>query len=487
MNQKNLFRKSDYFEVIKRNESRPGVIYNIKYKLRETFAILASGFAYTNAADFCAISEKTIIKESTFYDYQKKMEPILRRLADRICSQKVNDALQKKDLVAAFDACYAHRRNANQCIGILLDVLTGFILAYHIVHHSDEENETLSSTKKHAKAMEKKTLKKMLTQTSIEKSINCTFIHDCDIGADNIVRKLWPSALILYDPNHYTKSQSRKIQSICSENTDLNAIKERLVRFYSMLMHDRQKSLEEKVEEWKGSLDHYISTEGWTTENNSQAIEALRQLIEKFSTTFNKINPKYSTNPCESFNKTRCILANKDIAWRVSWRIRAYISIIRWNDQNWIQTILREFDIFDDTLTLSQKNRQKRTTTKSIRETEEYKKNRAIKRKQTKEKYKLKSNEKNIHEYLEDKISKKKKSNSENIKKGLSKYQKLILSAIIAYETEDKKYVFDKKIHDYIVKYEENLNLGTLKKTIKNQITRMIRSGLLKRKKNSYK
>lgn len=71
MNQKNLFRKSDYFEVIKRNESRPGVIYNIKYKLRETFAILASGFAYTNAADFCAISEKTIIKESTFYDYQK--------------------------------------------------------------------------------------------------------------------------------------------------------------------------------------------------------------------------------------------------------------------------------------------------------------------------------------------------------------------------------------------------------------------------------
>ena len=42
MNNTNLFRQSDYFDILERNLKRPTIIKNIKGKLRETFAILAS-------------------------------------------------------------------------------------------------------------------------------------------------------------------------------------------------------------------------------------------------------------------------------------------------------------------------------------------------------------------------------------------------------------------------------------------------------------
>ena len=324
-------------------------------------------------------------------------------------------------------------------ISILLDILTGFILAYHIVHHDEEENSTLTHTDKHATSMEKIALEKILSQIEIEKVQDSSIVHDCDIGADNIIQEIWPTVNILYDPNHFTRSQARKMSSMCSVNNNLENIKDRIVKFYSSLMHDRLITLEEKIIKWKGALEHYKETEGWTQENNSKTIETLKTLIDNFSNTFDQINPCYSTNPCESFNKARCLLADKDTGWRISWRLRAYISIIRWNDDNWIQTILHEFDIYDDCLTKSQLNRQKRAKTKEERKSENSRHQRSISRNKTKNKYKINKKEKNIHSQQDPELHMKKPNK-------LSKFRKFIITAMLALTTEDKEYVTAKKI-----------------------------------------
>lgn len=150
-----IFQKSNYSEVIERNVKRPAVVEKVRYKLRECFAVLASGLGYQNAAEFCQISQKNIQRSSTFYEYQKKLLPILRKLAEQICSEKLANAISEEQLVAAFDAGWAHRRDANQCIGVLMDLLTGYIIAFHMAHHSNEEDDTLTTTSKHAKCMEK--------------------------------------------------------------------------------------------------------------------------------------------------------------------------------------------------------------------------------------------------------------------------------------------------------------------------------------------
>lgn len=480
MNKVNIFRSSNYGEVLQRNVKRPTVISNIKIKLRDAFAILASGFGYSNAADFCTITKKPLISQSSFYDYQKKMEPILRKLAENICAEKVRIALQNNELVVAFDAGWAHRRNAHQCIGALLDVLTGYVLAFHIVHHSNEENATLSHTDKSSNIMEKIALEAILKQNDISKVPSVTVVHDCDIGANNIIQDLWPTANVLYDPNHFTRSQSRKIDRICSENIELNSIKERITKFYSCLMHDRTLDLDKKVSNWKNALNHYIETEGWTQENNGKTIEALKNLIEEFSKTFSEVNSNFSTNICESFNKARCLLANKDTAWRISWRLRAYISIIRWNDDNWIQTILNEFEIYDNDQTCSQISRQKRNLTKSNRKTEISRKNRSIKRLETKNKYKLKPNEKNANKYKDDTDETKPKVLR------LSRNQKILLKFIMILTTEDKKYVSKQKLFKRIIETEENATPGYFKQIFASQLTRMLHDDIVIRKKNSY-
>lgn len=147
---------------------------------------------YQNASDFGQISKKDIQHSSTFHDYQKKLEPALRKLAEQICSEKLYIAMDKAKLVVAFDAGWSHRRNANQCIGILLDLLTGYIISFHIAHHSPEQNDTLTSTTKHSKCMEKICLEKILNRIDITNVNSCTFVHDRDISADYLVKKIWP-------------------------------------------------------------------------------------------------------------------------------------------------------------------------------------------------------------------------------------------------------------------------------------------------------
>lgn len=58
-------------------------------------------------------------------------------------------------------------------------------------------------------------------------------------------------------------------------------------------------------------------------------------------------------------------MADKDTAWLLSRRLRAYISIIKSNCFEWIQIILNEFDIYDNDLSHSQKNRKKKNYNKS--------------------------------------------------------------------------------------------------------------------------
>lgn len=106
-------------------------------------------------------------------------------------------------------------------------------------------------------------------------------------------------------------------------------------------MHDRLQNLYQKVSNWKNSLQHFIETEGWTIENDSKAIDTLKKLIDDFSGTFGSINPNYSANGCEAFNKARCLLADKDTFWRLSWLLRAYIP-------KFIKLFWNEFDIYDN-------------------------------------------------------------------------------------------------------------------------------------------
>ena len=153
------FRSSNYYDLLERCKKYPKRLLKIKKKVQMTFAILASGLGYNDVAEFCEYNDFPIMDESSFYDYLHFFDQILDNLVGKICSEKLEAALQKEKFIVGFDAGWAHRRNANQCIGIMIDLLTGLIVSFQIVHHGPENSINLTSTQQHSKSMEKIALK----------------------------------------------------------------------------------------------------------------------------------------------------------------------------------------------------------------------------------------------------------------------------------------------------------------------------------------
>lgn len=94
-----------------------------------------------------------------------------------------------------------------------------------------------------------------------------------------------------------------------------------------------------------GVPDHFIQSEDLDETQNKDAIEKLKKFVAQLAPTFNDIDSNFNTNAVESFNYTRALIANKNNAYRISWRIKSYIAIIKWNDPYWESTILNAFDI----------------------------------------------------------------------------------------------------------------------------------------------
>lgn len=173
------------------------------------------------------------------------------------------------------------------------------------------------------------------------------------------------------------------------------------------MIHERNISNEEKHEKWKNVTNYFIENEYLSEEFNGDAIQKLNKLISDISDTFDQIDPELSSNPIESFNHSRASLANKNIAYRISWRIRAYISIIKWNSKLWKEKI---FEVFQLSIPESIKIKdisnntkpKKRITTKPVIDERILK---ARKKKMKKNKYKLMQIDKMIHDYSDEKKS----------------------------------------------------------------------------------
>lgn len=488
---KNLFRASTLQELINRNLKYPNKLLKIKKKIQMTFSILASGLGYTNASQFCDFNDFTIMDGSVYYDYLHYLAPILEKIADRLCKEKLEIALKTKKLIVGFDGGWAHKRDANQLIGILIDLITGLIISFQIVHHGNENSIRVISSSKHSKTMEKDSLEKILDDIDITSLDEVEFIHDCDISADSLVSKSWPSASIKYDPNHFSRTQYSIIDSYCNGDNFLKGLNERIKKFYSSLLHDRTIDIETKTQKWKEMVNHFIETENWDKENFSETIENLNDLINELMSTFSKVDPIFSTNICESFHHSRALIATKDIAWRLSWRLRAFISVIRWNDVNFVDTIYKELFLYEKNDSIATRRRKKREAQKLIEKTEEFRKNKAIKKNIRKNKYSNKKNEKHSHGYSSENkkvIKCRNKINKSQFPKEFSKVQKLILEAIASQSLEDKKFVSFVKIKSYFIKYmkNQNENYSNVMRLIKSQLTRLMNKNYIIKKANSY-
>lgn len=482
-------RNSTFEELLARNVKKPQNIIRIKRNIREILAILMNGYGFEGISSFCMLTGKETISRNVYYDYLHLIDIVLRKLAEDNCNEKLEKVRNTHpNLVVGFDASWGHPRDANNCLGILMDLQSMLILCFHLVHHGREEAASLSSTQKHAKCMEKISLSEIIERSQLNDISNLTFIHDCDLTDHNLIREKLPNSNILYDPNHLVKKTKKIINQICTNDEDLKYLTEKIENYYSILMHDKTISLNEKIDKWKNVTNYFIETEDLSLEYNSTSIEKLEKLISDISDTFDQILPQYSTNPIESFNHARSSIASKNIAYRITWRIRAYISIIKWNEPYWKKKIFESFNITlpNHIQKIEIKKNEDKKEKYTIAQQDSSRKERAIKRKKRKTMYKLDASEKMVHHYADEDNP---ESNSDKNKKKtkLSKFHKWIIEAVSSKSTEDKPYVSINTIINYMMQYHDLSKMTNPKTVIRSQITRMINNNILTRQRLAVK
>ena len=164
----NLFRNSTYEELLARNSSQPAVIERIKNNIIETVSILINGLSYQSVSSFCRDTQRKIISKSCYYDYLHIVGPVIQKLAIKTCQDNLANTLKGEFIKVGFDGCWAHRRRAHQCMGVLIDLISEKIICYAIAHHGKENDDiTIISTDKNSKCLESVNLQAIIENTEI--------------------------------------------------------------------------------------------------------------------------------------------------------------------------------------------------------------------------------------------------------------------------------------------------------------------------------
>lgn len=412
-------RTSTLEELLQRNVNKPENIKRIQNNLIEILSILINGLTHEKVQNYCLLTNKKTVSKSVFYDYLYMIDIILRKLAIEICDQNLIETKKRTKVTVGFDACWGHPRFSDNCIGILMDLFNQKVIGFHIVHHGKLNDTCISSTDKNSKCMEKISLFEILERSELSEIKNLTFIHDCDLTDGNLIEEKLPNSTIKFDPNHLCKKNKKLIDQICSEDPDLKDLSERIQNYYSILLHDKEMPLNEKIDKWENMKNYFLEEESLIINYNATAIEKLEALIKKISISFDQIDPEFSTNPIESFNHARAALANKYFAFRTSWRIRAYLTIIKWCDPFFEQRIFNAFNLpIPESIVQEMNDRKnKKETKKKITNTKEYKIKIANKKKKRRSMYKLGPKETMVHNYENEKVKKQIIEKVEKIKK----------------------------------------------------------------------
>lgn len=183
-------------------------------------------------------------------------------------------------------------------LGVLINLLDNSIITFDVRHHGKEEFETLNSTKKNAKCMEKTCLESIIENSHLIDNDELIFIYDCDLSGENLIQEMIPNVEIYFDSNNYGKKWKKSIKKFLVEkqNKILKKLSERIEKFYDIFFHDRQTAFEKKKQKWGKLPQRFIESEEWDEEEcEEEEIQILEELVDEYIDIFDDVLPCYGT------------------------------------------------------------------------------------------------------------------------------------------------------------------------------------------------
>jgi hypothetical protein len=170
-------------------------------------------------------------------------------------------------------------------------------------------------------------------------------VTDRQNGVTNIIRELGLPWRHTCDGNHVMKSVEARFTEFKSYRVaGRKTSKHVLPPIHAGLMSWFYASaklagtLAEKQKMWVGAIEHYTRAKSrWTFKGDEAAVACLRGFVMAAAPELARYQREESTNPVESLNALRAKKAGKDYAWKNSWRGRAHVAVLEFNEgPRWI-------------------------------------------------------------------------------------------------------------------------------------------------------
>jgi hypothetical protein len=301
---------------------------------RFTFSVLVTGSNYQQVAELFLWNDIVPPCSTSFYQAQKDIIPILSSNARS--SANLQRSAMKNDTIISFDGSWSHRRNAKECVVVVIDTTTKRIIDYETVEK--QKKHSCGTWEGSSNGMEVAALRLIIERLRFDQRI-VGYVHDSDSKASAAIRAAGWGIEELLDPNHISKSFDRKWQK--APKSHLNGLGLKIKRWFTRLIHSDY-SDEQKILFWRNMGNHFQGDHRDCPEGHAglaghaqmQDPDAIRQLGDFTEATLKLITRTrngFDSQMCESFNAVKARYASKTFSLKISWRARIACAILQVN------------------------------------------------------------------------------------------------------------------------------------------------------------
>jgi hypothetical protein len=309
------------------------------------FSILTSGANFGKTSDVFLINGIRLPSRSRLYAVQHEFFEPIRQYCVEQC--KYWEDQMDDETIVAFDGAWSHRRNAKECIVILIDCNHKRIIDFEIVTKSKCGNQ--GNWDGSSNGMELRGVELLIERWKTKGKIKGV-VHDNDSKATLAIERSGWEVDQWYDPNHVVKQFETRWKS--ARTNFLRGIHAKLLLWFKYLIRSDFTN-EEKKQYWMNSLEHFKGNhKGCPREHpggdhfaaikNPNAEAQLRAILADTKELLGRARTGFDTQLCESCNSLKTKFANKDTSWKCSWGPRVMCALMQVNSlDNWRITLAR--------------------------------------------------------------------------------------------------------------------------------------------------
>lgn len=218
--------------------------------LRFAFSIIVNGANFKTIQQVLLWNDIVPPSKTTFYRAQGELFPILSESCRSECAKW--RAEMSSGTIISFDGSWSHRRNAKECVVVVIDCLSKKVVDYEILFRA--KRGLAGNYQGSANGMEVAALRILLGRWANDPKV-IGYVHDNDGASAKAIRDAEWNIPEYLDPNHMAKQFDRKWQKL--RPTHLRGFQNKVKMWFNYLIRSDY-TMNERETYWMNTVEHFL-------------------------------------------------------------------------------------------------------------------------------------------------------------------------------------------------------------------------------------